>query len=368
MIKYLFIVFYFATVFFNFCLAQQATPVEVDLVTLKSINQTIPFIARVESKKVSNISSSVQGLVEEVFVSQGDYVERGDLLANVDTKRYKILLNIARANVDAAIASLESKKADTLLNSIEMQRMKSLEGSGAYNLSKFENLENKNLVLLANEANSSANLEVMRNREKIAEQNYRRSSIKADFAGKIEFKNLEQGEFLTIGEPVLRLISESLLEIEADIPVNRARVLSVGNKVQVSTSDNYKFYSEVRALGVKVNTATRTLPVFLSLIEDEKIINKKLYIGENLNIFIPIGPDSKSLTVHKDGILKREDISLVYIVKDNIVEIRPVLLGDGVGDRFIVLEGLEIDDMVVIKGNERLRPGQKISILNNNID
>ena len=54
-------------------------------------------------------------------------------------------------------------------------------------------------------------------------------------------------------------------------------------------------------------------------------------------------------------------MSLVYVVKEDKAQIKPVKLGDGVGDRFIVLSGLEVGEIIVIKGNERLRPGQKIN-------
>mgnify|MGYP000262252203 CR=1 FL=1 len=60
---------------------------------------------------------------------------------------------------------------------------------------------------------------------------------------------------------------------------------------------------------------------------------------------------------------KREGMSLVYVVEDEKAVIKPVKLGDGVGNRFIVLGGIIVGDIVVIKGNERLRPGQKVAPL-----
>ena len=59
---------------------------------------------------------------------------------------------------------------------------------------------------------------------------------------------------------------------------------------------------------------------------------------------------------------KREGLSLAYIVKEEKVEIRPLKLGEAVGNRFIVLSGIKENDITVIKGNERLRPGQSVSI------
>ena len=53
---------------------------------------------------------------------------------------------------------------------------------------------------------------------------------------------------------------------------------------------------------------------------------------------------------------------MAYVVVEKKVEIRPLKLGEAVGNRFIVLNGVKENDLAVIKGNERLRPGQSVSI------
>jgi multidrug efflux pump subunit AcrA (membrane-fusion protein) len=109
---------------------------------------------------------------------------------------------------------------------------------------------------------------------------------------------------------------------------------------------------------VRENSNSRTIPVHLSFNNSE--ISRNLFVGENVNIFIPIGPGRKSPTIHKDAILKREGMSLVYVVENEKAVIKPLKLGDGVGNRFIVLGGVKEGDIVVVKGNERLRPGQNV--------
>ena len=110
---------------------------------------------------------------------------------------------------------------------------------------------------------------------------------------------------------------------------------------------------------MRENSNTRTIKIHLSYENYET--NRKLFVGENVNISVPLGPGQEALTVHKDAILKREGMSLVYVVKEDSAQIKPVKLGDGVGERFIVLSGIEAGDLVVTKGNERLRPGQKVN-------
>ena len=71
---------------------------------------------------------------------------------------------------------------------------------------------------------------------------------------------------------------------------------------------------------------------------------RSLIIEENVNILIPISSKGNSLTIHKDAILK-EGMSLAYVVKDQKVEIRPLKLGEAVGNRFIVLSGVKENEL-----------------------
>ena len=60
--------------------------------------------------------------------------------------------------------------------------------------------------------------------------------------------------------------------------------------------------------------------------------------------------------------MKREGLSLAYVLNKETVEIRPLKLGEAVGNRFIVFDGVKENEFAVIKGNERLRPGQNITL------
>jgi len=338
--------------------AQGATSVEVDEVILESINQTIPVIGRVISLKEADVPAAVMGKIENVLVEVGDKVKKGQVLALIDIERYKWMAEIASANVDANRAEIKSAKAETNINLIELNRMESLKESSAFNVSKYERLQSLHTSLIAKEEIVEAKLKSALQEEKLAKLNLKRATVKAPFDGIIEFKMVEFGEAVGLGFTLFKLVSDSLLEIEADVPSNRARILEINNNINVSTTDMISFNSKLRALGVRENSNSRTIPVHL--IFDSNELSRKLFVGENVNIFIPIGPGLKAPTVHKDAILKREGMSLVYVVEEEKAVIKPLKLGDGVGNRFIVLSGINEGDTVVIKGNERLRPGQAV--------
>ena len=343
----------------NPAFTQGAASVEVDPVVLQTLNQSVPVIGRVVSLKEAKVPAAVMGRVEKVLVEEGDRVKKGQILASIDTERYKWLANIASANVNAAKAELKSAKAETKINLVELERMNSLKNSSAFNASKYDKLQNQNIALLAKEEIVEAKLNSAIQEENIAKQNLSRATVKAPFNGIIELKMVELGEAVGLGFPMFQLISDTSVEIQADVPSNRARILKENNEIQISTTDNIKFISKVRALGVRENSNTRTIKIHLSYENSET--NRKLFVGENVNISVPLGPGQEALTVHKDAILKREGMSLVYVVKEDSAQIKPVKLGDGVGERFIVLSGIEAGDLVVTKGNERLRPGQKVN-------
>ena len=343
----------------NPAFTQGAASVEVDPVVLQTLNQSVPVIGRVVSLKEAKVPAAVMGRVEKVLVEEGDQVKKGQILASIDTERYKWLANIASANVNAAKAELKSAKAETKINLVELERMNSLKNSSAFNASKYDKLQNQNIALLAKEEIVEAKLNSAIQEENIAKQNLSRATVKAPFNGIIELKMVELGEAVGLGFPMFQLISDTSVEIQADVPSNRARILKENNEIQISTTDNIKFISKVRALGVRENSNTRTIKIHLSYENSET--NRKLFVGENVNISVPLGPGQEALTVHKDAILKREGMSLVYVVKEDSAQIKPVKLGDGVGERFIVLNGIEAGDLVVTKGNERLRPGQKVN-------
>ena len=321
-------------------------------------------------------------------------------LSELKLYRLKEQLENPAYEVEAARATLENAEAITNLSRLELNRLESLRSSPAFNASKYEDILNKMSALKANESLAKAKLNIaLQNEElssykvkyedlkteitalianeeiakanlnsalqdyKVAKQNLERSEVKASFGGVIEKREIEVGEAVGLGFTLFSLVSDTLLEIEADVPVNRTRLLKPEEELMAKTSDNISFSSNLRSIGVRQNSSTRTIQVRLSF-QSEKI-NRTVYVGENITVSIPIGPGIISATVHKDAILKREGLSLVYVLKDGIAQIKPVELGDGIGDRFVIKKGLTEGEEVVIKGNERLRPGQKISSLNN---
>jgi multidrug efflux pump subunit AcrA (membrane-fusion protein) len=87
---------------------------------------------------------------------------------------------------------------------------------------------------------------------------------------------------------------------------------------------------------------------------------RNLATNQSVALAIPAGEERDVVSVHKDAVINRNGKDIVFIVEDGAANIRTVKLGEPIGTRFVVLGGLKAGDTVVVRGNERLRPGQKV--------
>jgi multidrug efflux pump subunit AcrA (membrane-fusion protein) len=90
------------------------------------------------------------------------------------------------------------------------------------------------------------------------------------------------------------------------------------------------------------------------------IQERNLATNQSVVLAIPAGQAREVVSVHKDAVINRKGKNIVFIVEDGAANIRPVKLGEAIGPRFVVLGGLKAGDTIVVRGNERLRPGQKV--------
>ena len=114
----------------------------------------------------------------------------------------------------------------------------------------------------------------------------------------------------------------------------------------------------MRAIGVVENPRTRTRSV--RFMPDLDGVADNLADGQSVSLSLPVGPPRDIVTVHKDAITRGVNGTAVFVVNGDAAERRLVSLGEAIGNRFEVLGGLEPGELVVVRGNERLKPGQTI--------
>ena len=116
--------------------------------------------------------------------------------------------------------------------------------------------------------------------------------------------------------------------------------------------------ASVRAVVPDESPLTRTRSVRFTI--NLSVQERNLAANQSVVLAIPLGKEHDVVSVHKDAVINRKGKNIVFVVKDGVANIRTIRLGESIGTRFVVLDGLQTGDIVVVRGNERLRSGQKV--------
>ena len=341
--------------------AQQAAPVGVDAVISEPLSHTVPVIGRFVARQAGVVAARTEGAVTTMTVQIGDRVVAGDVLAVLDVDRLTWRRDLASATAAEMVALREAAKSRLAKQRNELNRLEGIRASAAFNQARYDDAVHDLAVAEATMAAATAVLARARASLKLAEDDLHRGRVTAPYAGVVSRRHTEAGAYLRVGDPVVSLVNQDDLEIEADVPYSRIAGLVPGTVVEIELVNGGHHSAIVRALGAEENPITRTRQVrFTPVIDGDQISNA---VGESLSVMLPLGAARQVVSVHKDAILKRRGLSLVYVVTDDgTAQVRPVELGEAVGTRFEVLDGLAPGEVVVVRGNERLRPGQAVSV------
>jgi RND family efflux transporter MFP subunit len=339
-------------------MAQRAALVEVDAVVLEPLRQTQPIEGRFVALRAGPIAAQSRGAVMRMLVSVGDRVEKGAVLAVLDTDRLEAEVARQQATVGYREAQVSGAKARYQQANQELARMQKLRKSSAFSGARLENLTSASLVARLEIAESAAVLETAKADLALAALNLERSRIIAPFAGVVSRRYIQAGAYVADGAPVVDLIDDQSLEIEADVPSSRVAGLTEGLLVTVEWEGIASQQAVVRAVIPQENAMSRTRAVRFTPKFDPRVVNAAS--GASATVRVPVGAARDVLTVHKDAVIEQGGY-FVYIVDDGKALRKRVLLGEPSAGRFVVLEGLEAGMLAVTRGNERLRPGQPVT-------
>jgi RND family efflux transporter MFP subunit len=333
--------------------------VEVDAVRTEPLSQTMPVLGRIVTRQEGPVAARVAGLVDRVEVEVGDRVEEGAAMVWLDAEPLSFERDLAQAEYSAALAEQGTEQAQLELLEAEHGRMTKLEGSAAFSRAQMVDKESEIAVARSRIVAAAARIQQYRVKLQLSARDLEDAVIRAPFAGVVSQRQVSAGAYIRTGDPVVTLIDDGQLEIEADVPSERVAGLSPGTTLAIRLDDGTEHEADVRAVVPEENPMTRTRAVRLTPRFGKS--SKPLAIAQSVTIELPIGEPRPVVTVNKDGVIQQPNGAVVYLAEEAAAALRPVQLGEAVGMRFEVLGGLRPGDLVVVRGNERLRPGQAIT-------
>ncbi len=340
--------------------AQQAALVSVDEVIEQPFTQTSPIIGRLVAVQSGTVAAQTSGSVSEMLVRLGDTVSQGQVLATIDASTLLLQKQLADSRLLESQSRLKTAKAQLGLAIQERKRLEGLKSTASVSRAVYDDAKQQQSIALSKVNEAKATINSSKASLRLAELELSYTSIIAPFNGTIIAKNTETGSYLQRGQAVLQLISDRNLELEADIPSSQLSGLNSNVPLSFMLDNNSTHTALFRAIIPEENLRTRTRKVrFTPTFEQDSGI---LANDQSVTVLVPMGEKEQILSAHKDAIVRQGSRVIVYVVVDDIAKSTPVQIGRSIGNRLEVLEGLNIGDNVVVRGNERLRPDQAVKV------
>lgn len=344
---------------------ERAWPITVITAAPTDLPPTLLTFGKVESKQVASLNTNISAPVSEVLVREGDWVEEGELLIQVDANEGELNLNVAQANYDRNSALLASVRTEfELANSLSAQYQQ-LNEIAESKLSRAVDLNSRNMISDAqlDEARQEASqtsislqqhmAQVADFPNKIAQQqasvaesgaylqraklDLQQTQIRAPFAGRVISSNVSKGDRVIAGATLIRIADYSGLEVRTSVPTEVGYLLSHAMRneqlVQAkATLDDRELVFVLDRLSADIKPGQSGIDVFF-----RSDAGEALDIGRvvNLSVNLPVEENVISMPVH--ALYENQTI---YRIKEQRLEaINYERVGDYLGndDEFSIL-------------------------------
>jgi RND family efflux transporter MFP subunit len=295
-------------------------------------NARITSIGDGRAARSVTVRSEATGMIAELAVDPGAYVEEGALMARLDDEGERIALERARLTLADAEGDLE--------------RLRQLSGSGAVSTVQLREAEL---------AYRSAELEVEQ-----AEFDLAQRRISAPIAGWVGLLDVEQGDRIGTQDTIAVITDRSSIQIDFRVPERHVADLSVGMPIEVSAlaRPDEVLSGEIVALDNVVELASRTLRVQGRVSNEDD----RLRAGQAFEVAL-FFPGDEMPAVDPLAIQWSSDGSFVWVVRDGAAARVPVAIRQRNADSVLIEGALEPGDMVVTEGVQTLRPGAEVEVV-----
>jgi RND family efflux transporter MFP subunit len=337
---------------------------EVALVSPMSASTLVTATGYVQALTRSSVGAKVPGRVARLLVSEGSTVKAGDVLVELESADRRRDLAADRARVAAAVARVESAKANAVDLETQLNRARVLMESGAGNRSVVEELEPRFASARQLVRAADADVEAARAAADATAVGLSYLTVVAPISGRVVTRPVQIGERID-DQPVLELADMNSLVIEVDVPEARLGMVKVGAPAEI-VLDAYageRRRGEVVEIGSKVNRSKATVMVRVKFIDDTAGVLPEMAGRVSFLSEMPNQESMKQLAklvVPKAAIAQRDGASVVFTVQDGTVRMQPVSLGAPFGDGFEIAGGLAAGTKLVRNPSADLGDGQKI--------
>ena len=318
-----------------------APPVVVTAATLTRLAPTSWYPGTVIARNQARLAAEEAGRLEWV-ADVGARIAAGEVVARMDDA-------LLRQEVAAAEAQAASERARIGFLRKEVERLRSLARTNIATQSQLDQA-------VANLGVSQSELAAFEARVALIAERLRRTVTRAPFDGVVTERLQQAGEWADSGATLVRLVDAEALEVQARVPVNALEFMRPGSRLRLAAGER-EASGEVRTIVPVGDDRSRLYELRIGLPAGT------WPAGQTLRVAIPTARPREVVAVPRDAlVLRREGTTVFRVGEDGTAEAVRVETGIAEGD-LIGVTGIEAGDRVVIRGGERLRPGQAVQVM-----
>ncbi|GGZ74742.1 efflux RND transporter periplasmic adaptor subunit [Algibacter mikhailovii] len=313
------------------------------ITTIKAKNSEFKHFAElqgsVSTKQNLVIHPEFAGILNEVYVKEGQKVKRGELLAKIDDGG--LSQQLSQLKIQTELAKTTFERQDRLWKQKIGSEIQYLQAKAAY------------------EAQLQASNQL--------EQQVAKTEVRAPFSGTIDDVITDQGSVVSPGQSELfRIVNLDNMYIETEVPERYVSDITKGKKVKVYFPVLGKeIDTEVRQAGNFINPANRTFKVEIAIPNKDKSIKPNLTARLKINDYSNDQAILIPQSIISENALGQQYVYTITDKVDNKAKVKRVIIETGKtqGDNIEVVSGIHDNDEIINEGARSVKEGQEVKIL-----
>ena len=344
--------------------SEKGISIQTTIISKKTIIETVSASGKIQPEVEVKISPDVSGEIVQLYVMEGDKVEKGELLLKIKPDTYQSMLERSNAALNTSRSALAKAKAQLIESEANFNRNKTLYTNGTISQSEFEKIQASYTVAQLNVEDGQYSVSSAKASLREAQENLNRTNIYAPISGTISRLNVELGERVVgtaqmAGTELLRLANLSLMEVAVEVNENDINSVSLGDttliEVDAYLGQKYKgLVSEIANSANVTGASADQVTNFEVKVRIIDTVNFRPGMTATVDIQSQRAKDVfalpiQAVTTRKDTAGGDEKLECVFEYKDG--EAHMIIVKTGIqDDEFIQILSGVTDSLEIIKG------------------
>lgn len=366
MIRYIFLILFVAVVGFAGWIFSQkfiSRDVVVEPVVIDTARSVVLGTVTVNADYATEIRAGEAGRLLDVMIDEGDEVVEGDIVAKIDPRDLELELEARQIDLDLALRARElsnPREFDVEVAQENLDEVKRLFDLGQRSERQVKaaerSLRKAEGDLEISNLNADTNIKRLRNGIQVMNRRLEKMNIRSSIDGIIEDVFTEKGDLIGSGAPIASIISKKRVVV-AEVSEEQFSGIREGQKaiVRFLSLGGELYDAEVTKIFPSADPDTQRYSVQLQV----DISQDLLVPGLTGEVTITIGERANARIIPTRALVG----DYVFVVEDGKLDFRQIVYGFRSLTQVEILEGLEEGDLVVTVGLDELRPGDRVSIV-----